>query len=159
MMKKIFVIVLFISAFFVRPLHSQEYFNAIGLRVGLSQGISYKRFLSRTNAFEGLMTLRWGGVNLTGLYEWYMPALNVKQLYFYYGAGAHVGFWESGSANPWFSGSTSYTVIGIDAIAGLEYVLKEMPFNVSLDWKPAFNLVGHTGFWGDELGLSFRYIF
>jgi hypothetical protein len=50
-------------------------------------------------------------------------------------------------------------VVGIDGIIGMEYNIEEIPFNISLDWKPGFNILGHTGFWGDELALSVRYIF
>jgi hypothetical protein len=41
----------------------------------------------------------------------------------------------------------------------LEYNFKEIPFNLSLDWKPALNLVGSSGFWGDGGAISIRYIF
>ena len=54
---------------------------------------------------------------------------------------------------------THLSVIGIDGILGMEYNIQEIPFNISLDWKPAFNLIGYTGFWGDEIALSIRFIF
>ena len=49
--------------------------------------------------------------------------------------------------------------IGIDGIIGIEYNIEPIPFNISLDWKPGLNLIGYTGFWGDELAFSIRYIF
>lgn len=137
---------------------SQDYLNSVGVRGGLSSGLTFKRFLSTTDAAEGILTMRWGGFNVTGLYERHTDPFDVDRLYFVYGAGAHIGFWD-GDYNPWFDDNNSYTVLGIDGIVGLEYVLREIPFNVSLDWKPGFNLIGSTNFWGDELALSFRYIF
>jgi len=139
-------------------LKAQDYVNSIGVRAGLSQGITFKHFMSTTDALEGILAVRWGGFNVTGLYERHTNAFDVNSLYFYYGAGAHVGFWD-GSSSPWFNDNNSYTVIGIDGIIGLEYVFSDIPFNIGLDWKPGFNLVGYTGFWGDELALSFRYMF
>lgn len=153
---------LVIAALFILMINSnlkaQDYVDAVGVRAGLSQGISYKHFISTTDALEGILALRWGGFNITGLFERHMDAFDVDGLYFYYGAGAHIGFWD-GNTSPWFDDNSSYTVIGIDGVVGLEYVFTEIPFNVGLDWKPGFNLIGYTGFWGDELALSFRYIF
>jgi hypothetical protein len=40
----------------------------------------------------------------------------------------------------------------------LEYTFDEVPINLGLDVRPAFNLVGHTGFWAD-VALSVRYVF
>jgi hypothetical protein len=137
---------------------AQDYNRSVGLRAGLSQGITYKQFLNRQDAAEGILSIRWGGFNITGLYERHTGAFDVDGLYFYYGAGGHIGFWD-GYNHPWFNDNDSHTVIGIDGIIGLEFVFNEIPFNVSLDWKPGINLIGSTKFWGDELALSFRFMF
>jgi len=49
--------------------------------------------------------------------------------------------------------------VGIDFILGLENNFKEIPFNISIDWKPAYNLTGYSGFWADGGAISIRYIF
>ena len=157
-MKTKILVLAVLTSLFSLNLRAQDYVNAIGLRGGLSQGITFKHFISTTDAVEGILATRWGGFNITGLYERHMGAFDVERLYFYYGAGAHLGFWN-GDANPWFDDNNSYTVLGIDGILGLEYVFTEIPFNIGLDWKPGFNLIGYTGFWGDELALSFRFMF
>jgi hypothetical protein len=73
------------------------------------------------------------------------------------GAGAHIGFWN-GRYNPWWDEKVeSHAVFGIDGQIGLEYTFNEIPLNLSVDWKPAINLVGSSNFWGDEFGLSIRY--
>lgn len=137
--------------------YSQDYINSIGLRGGLSNGITGKHFISTTDAVEGILASRWNGFHITGLYERHTNAFDVDRLYFFYGGGAHIGFFDSTS--PWFDNSSSTAVIGIDGIVGLEYVFTEIPFNIALDYKPGFNLIGYTGFWGDEMALSFRFIF
>ena len=59
----------------------------------------------------------------------------------------------------WGEPGTKYTIIGIDGILGIEYNFEEVPINIGLDWKPAFNLTSYSGFWGDGGALSIRYIF
>jgi hypothetical protein len=157
MKTKIFIVAAFFL-FLSANLRAQDYSNAVGVRIGLGQGITFKHFVTTTDALEGLLDFRWGGFNITGLYERHMTAFDVRELYFYYGAGAHIGFWD-GYSNPWFDDRDNYTVIGIDGIVGLEYVFTEIPFNVSLDWKPALNVIGNAGFWGDNIALSFRFVF
>ncbi len=137
---------------------SQEYINSVGIRAGLTQGITFKHFVTTTDAVDAILATGWGGFYITGLYERHTGAFDVDHLYFYYGAGAHVGFWE-GTGNPWLDKNRGYTVFGIDGVIGLEYIFQEIPFNIALDWKPAFNLLGATGFRGEELALSFRFMF
>lgn len=137
---------------------SQDYSTGIGLRGGYYNGLTIKHFISEKAAIEGLFQSRWRGFDITGLYEIHTPAFNQEQLKFYYGGGAHIGFWN-GSNVKWANDDKDYMVIGIDGIIGLEYSFTEIPFNLSLDWKPAFNLIGYTGAWGDGGALSVRYIF
>jgi len=137
-------------------INAQDYENSLGLRAGLSTGISFKHFFSSTDAAEGILSMRYGGFCITGLYERHQSAFKTDGLYFYYGGGAHLGFYDS---HPWKDPDDSVTLIGIDGIIGLEYIFEEIPFNISLDWKPAINLGGYTNFLADELALSFRYIF
>jgi hypothetical protein len=80
-------------------------------------------------------------------------------LRWYFGFGGHVGFWNGDYTRGWGDPGVGYTVIGIDGILGLEYSFSEVPINIGIDWKPAYNLSGYTGFWGDGGALSVRYIF
>ncbi len=153
-MKKLFLtLILFFSISSI--LNAQDYENAIGFRFGLSNGVTFKHFISTNDAVEGILTTRWGGFNLTGLFERHTTAFDTDGLYFFYGGGAHIGSFN----NLWFTDNNSHIVIGIDGIIGLEYVFTEVPLNISIDWKPGINLIGYTGFWGDELALSLRYMF
>lgn len=138
--------------------YGQDYKTGIGVRGGLSNGLTIKHFTQQDVALEGIVAFRWNGFHLTGLYEKHQPAFDTERLKWFYGGGAHIGIWDSDN-NPWFNEGSDHTVIGIDGIIGLEYSFEEIPFNISADWKPGFNLIGDTGFWGDEAALSLRYIF
>lgn len=137
---------------------AQDYNTGIGLRGGFSSGITVKHFLSNNSALEGILSTRWQGFNLTGLYEVHNHPFAVGGLSWYYGFGGHLGFWD-GDHVDWGHHDKTYTVIGIDGILGLEYSFAEVPFALSLDWKPAWNVFGHSGFWGDGGAFSIRYAF
>jgi hypothetical protein len=156
-MKKIILtltLVIFISVY----VSAQDYNTGVGLRLGFSNGLTVKHFLSQRSAVEGLLATRWRGFDITGLYEVHNQAFDVERLNWYFGGGGHVGFWNGDNTN-WGDRGTNYTIVGIDGILGIEYNFREVPINLSLDWKPAFNLTGYTGFWGDGGALSIRYIF
>lgn len=141
-------------------LFSQNYNTAIGLRGGLFNGITAKHFIGKETAIEGLVTGRWGGFNITGLYQMYEPAFNAKGLYWYYGGGVHAGFFDENEID--WNGRDDNDggfVFGVDGIVGIEYNFQKIPFNISLDWKPTLNFIGWTGLWLDAGGISVRYKF
>lgn len=156
MKKLIFALTLFLSA--AVAANAQDYNTGIGVRGGFSNGLTVKHFIGSNSAIEGILSSRWRGFNVTGLYEIHAPAFNTPRLNWYYGFGGHIGFWDGYRNHPWFDDG-HYTVIGIDGILGIEYNIDAIPFNISLDYKPALNLIGYTGFWGDEVALSIRFIF
>ncbi len=153
MRKTILTLVLAISI--VSLASAQDYKTGVGLRGGFSQGLTIKHFLGEKAAVEGIIATRWSGFEITGLYEIHNNAFDVEHLNWYYGFGAHIGSYTADKV-PW---GTSGAVIGIDGILGIEYSFSEAPINIGLDWKPAFNLVGNSDFWGDGGALSIRYIF
>ena len=138
-----------------------QYDQAIGFRGGFFSGITYKKFVSQDFAFEGILHTRYAGWQLTGLGEFHAQAFDVTGLNWYYGAGAHVGMFRYHQNSPYFTEESGSTVIGlgIDGILGIEYNIGSIPINVSLDWKPAFNLLGYAGFAADGGAFSVRYIF
>jgi len=153
------IILTFILAISIVTLaNAQEYKTGVGLRAGFSNGLTIKHFVSENAAFEGLLSTRWQGFDITGLYEIHHQAFEVEHLNWYYGVGAHIGFWD-GSNTSWGTRGIQYTVIGIDGILGIEYSFNEAPINIGVDWKPAINLTGYTGFWPDGGAISIRYIF
>jgi len=139
---------------------AQDYNTGVGLRLGFSNGLTVKHFISQRSALEGLLSTRWRGFEITGLYEVHNQAFDVERLNWFFGGGGHIGFWNGDNTHGyWGDAGVNYTVIGIDGILGIEYNFAEVPINVSLDWKPAFNLTGYSGFWGDGGALSIRYTF
>jgi len=143
---------------------SQEYTTSLGLRLGgWENGVTIKHFLGEGAAVEGILSSRWRGYNITGLYEIQSAIDDVDGLFWYVGGGGHIGFFDDRYHNSWATSSgKTYTVIGIDGIIGLEYVFADYPINISLDFKPTFNLIGYDGInplWLDNGALSVRYIF
>jgi hypothetical protein len=157
-MKKIIITCLFLF-FLVSMSNAQDYKTGIGARLGFDQGLTVKHFIGEKPALEFLLATRWRGFELTGLYEVHNTAFNTDGLKWYYGAGAHIGFWNGNYTRGWGDPGTDYIVIGIDGILGLEYSFADAPINIGLDWKPAFNFTGYTGFWADQGALSIRFIF
>ncbi|HKL38551.1 MAG TPA: hypothetical protein VJ876_06600 [Bacteroidales bacterium] len=157
-MKRLLFLTSLMALLFSFHANGQDYKTGIGFRGGLSNGLTIKHFTGQDVALEGILAFRWGGYHITGLYEKHQPAFDTEQLKFYYGAGGHIGMWDS-DGNPWFNEGTNHTIVGLDGIIGLEYTFREIPFNISADWKPAFNIIGDTGFWGDEAAISIRFTF
>jgi len=156
-MKKYLIALLFgLSAL---TLQAQNYTSSIGVRLGFYRGITYKHFLSEKVAFEGIAMSRYRGINLTALLEFHNPISEVEGLNWYYGFGGHVGYYNSYYYS-YYSGLDHYhLIIGVDGILGAEYTFSELPFTISLDWKPTFNLFGGYYFNGDSGALSLRYNF
>ena len=149
-MKKASLILFLLAAVLVT--NAQNYNQAIGLRFANGGGFTYKKTLNASAAFEGIAGFRYNHnehynntLVVTGLYEWQNEIREIPNLSWFIGLGAHVGVGDG----VWLGG---------DGIIGLEYKIKPAPFAVSLDWKPAFNIVG-GGFYGDEVALSIRYTF
>lgn len=156
-MKKILIILLF-AVFTAVSLKAQDYKTSLGLRAGVPYGLTIKHFISKSDALEGILASRWQGFVVTGLYErerWtgHYPGFN-----WFWGLGAHVGFWDAGN-NPNLNNTYNGAVLGADGILGLEYTFDEIPLNLSLDLLPTVNIFGSTGWGGINGALSIRYVF
>jgi len=127
------------------------------LRGGLYNGITYKNFITNSTAIEGILHTRWHGWELVGLMEHHNDIQDVDGLYWFYGYGAHIGFYDAKYTH-WDTEGTS-TVIGIDGIIGVEYKIPRVPIAIGLDWKPYVNLIGYSHFFGDGGALFLRYTF
>jgi hypothetical protein len=155
-MKKAILIFILISSF-TGLADAQEYKTGLGLRLGAGVGVSVKHFINRRDAIEGLLVTRWSGFDMTGLYEVHGEAFQTEHLNWYYGGGAHLGFYD-GDHTYWGAPGYAYNIFGIDGILGLEYTFEEVPINLGLDFKPALNLIGYQGLWA-EFAFSVRYTF
>jgi len=127
---------------------SQPYKNAIGIRFGSEYiALTGKHYLHKTDAIEVMVNGSHDGIGFCGLYERYIDLKDVKNLYFYYGGGGHAAF------------SNKEYWIGCDGVVGFDYTFEAAPINLSIDWKPAVNIVKHLGRSLFDIGLSARFSF
>lgn len=177
-MRKIYL-ALVIGLFMITASASAQnsgYTTGIGLRGGWESGITIKHFISDGRAIEGILSRGWGwgGFRITGLYEIQKGITGVEGLNWFYGAGAHVGFYSGkyygykcynggywDNKGNWHHGDCRdrYMAIGIDGILGLEYQIKEIPFTLGLDIKPSIDLIGWGGSHFGDGAFSVRYVF
>lgn len=169
-MKKYFLLVLAALFFFSSKLDAQNYKTSLGLRIGPYYGVTLKHFTRNVRALEFILVTRRGGVGLTGLYEIHTRAFGLDRLQAYGGIGGHVNVFDRFDSNFWDwdndrdrdgidLGNDQLLNIGLDMVLGLEYTIKELPFNVGIDWKPAINLIGDYGLSSDQFAISFRFVF
>lgn len=156
-MKKLLVLALFIFGFTINSQAQQIAENALGLRLGGSDGvgteITYQRALSENNRLE--LDLGWSNrddldaFRLTGLYQW---VWNIEGGFNWYaGAGAGLGSIDNPDDDDIF--------LSVAGNVGIEYNF-DFPLLLSLDFRPE---IGVINYYGDDLGfdlaLGIRYQF
>jgi len=181
-MKKVFLIVSLIIATATISF-SQHYRTGLGVRAafedgGSGAGFTFKTFNSASAAFEGIIRTDFDSwVAFTGLFELHKPFPDVDKLSWYYGfgGGLSVNTWDErvDVNNDGVADDDDYVIkngrryyeyetksglgIGVDGIIGIEYAITEIPFALSLDWKPYLSIIRNTGLHLDTFGLSVRY--
>lgn len=152
-------------------LNAQEVRSSLGLRGGGTSGISFKYIDTDDTGFELIAGWRDGGFRLTGLLQKYKPIATKKapNLYLVTGIGGHAGYVRYdvydtyyGDYNYYYSYYTqTKPVIGVDAMAAVEYHFDSVPIQLSIDYKPYMEFFGQKGFRLDlwDLGFSIRYMF
>ncbi len=136
-----------------RTANSASYETALGVKVWDGAGITLKHFGASGNAVEAIGYFYKRGFRLTGLYEIHKDISGAPGLKWYFGPGAHVGFYNDKYND------NGHAVIGIDGVLGLDYKIASAPINLSLDWQPAFEFGSGFGFTGNWGGLGIRYTF
>lgn len=146
-MKKL-ILTLLIATASVGAAQAQDYNWAVGLRMGGDTGgLSVKHRFNHAAALEGIASAFWdNGLMVTLLYERYIPVIG-QGWNIYYGGGAHVG------------GIKKYTIAGVDGIAGVEYMFQRAPVALSLDWKPALDIIEDTDLRLGDFALGVRVTF
>ncbi len=152
-MKSLLII---LSIVFSMSVSAQDYNSAIGLRGGLVNAVTYKFRINDFSAGEGIASFRYRGLNLIGLYtiqnDWEIEGVPLQ---WYYGGGGHVGF-SGNNLNQ--EGFETGVFIGVDGVIGIEHTLADFPMNISLDYKPAINLIGNSRTTFDSFSLGIRYV-
>ena len=122
----------------------------LGLRLSVSPGITGVYKLGGPQSIEGILHFNNNAAIITGLYRYNFGLISpdVPGLSWYAGAGAHTKI---------HSGVT----VGVDGLIGLQYDFDEVPLNISLDWKPAFDFLGPGAgdFHATDVGISVRFKF
>jgi len=142
-MKKIFAVVVAVFAF-VALASAQP--RALGVRVGWGGEISYQHTLGAENFLE--VDAGWGAnsVSIGAAYDFQIAPVGP------------FGFYAGPSAQVWMGGDDDF-VLGVGAQVGLEYIFPSFPLQISLDWRPVFDLIPSTGFGWQSVGLGIRYAF
>lgn len=132
--------------------------NAIGVRGAFGNSsaaeLSFQHGLGSANRLEldlGWHNYKdWGSyINLTGIYQWNW---NISGgLGWYAGIGANAGLYTGKYESDNFG-------IGLDAQIGLEYKFS-IPLQVSIDFRPQWDLLGHASGFGYGVALGLRFCF
>jgi len=155
--------------------NGQYYVSSAGLRMGGTSGFTYKKFFNETEAMEILLSGRNKGVQICLLFleNREMDISFSEHLFFYFGAGVHIGLEKKDRFIRIYQPppiadqfdiihrENTFFAMGIDGIAGVEYRLLGFPLTIGLDVKPYFNFVGMRTldfkFW--DTALSVKYTF
>lgn len=147
-MKPLHIVLILLMVTLPMGLSAQPYEHAGGVRAGYSSGITYKGFFRyQMSAIEADILYNQHGFNLTGMYLYHTEPFRNERWLLYVGGGAFGGDWDEA-----FS-------IGLTAAIGMEYVVRDLPLNFSLDWKPMANLYREMEADFLDFGFSIRYRF
>ena len=146
MKKMIFTLALVVCM--VSAMNAQNSKQAIGIRFGYGAELSYQNSLSKANRIELDLGLNYGGVGLSGIYQWVwnLPSIS-NNLNWYAGAGANLGLYSSSVG------------IGILGQIGAEYHFDKVPIMLSLDYRPGIYVLPSVGGSYDGICLAVRYKF
>lgn len=164
-------IILIISFLFITLIScSQVEHMTVGMRLGGSTGVSFNYF-EGYRGFEGLLTNRNKGIQVTGIYKVQKFLDNRYRLNFwiYYGGGLHVGYvkWKkrygyvSNTFHHGYDWEWKYNpVVGADGSFGVEYRFLTVPLCIGLDYKPYFELFGKQIFRINlfDFGFTVKYL-
>ncbi|CAM1368821.1 conserved exported hypothetical protein [Tenacibaculum sediminilitoris] len=161
-MKKLFLFIGFLTLSFFTANAQEIADNAIGLRLGDSDGfgaeISYQRKLSDNNRLELDLGLRSGngydGFKLAGLYQWVWQLDG--RFNWYAGVGGGLGAYSFDNKLP--DGSDSETFIFAAGDVGIEYNF-DIPLMLSLDVRPEFGFGDFRDDLDFDIALGIRYQF
>ncbi len=149
---------------------SQSPQKAFGIRGGLSSGFEYRVFSGELSSYKVLLSTRKRGLQLTGLKEFHIPdVFDIGEpVSFVYGIGAHAGF-ETWNVDYYdivypyglYLERKTGVIAGLDALAGLEYTIPQIPLVVGVEVKPYFNLFGRDFFQLQPFDFAFtvKYTF
>lgn len=147
-----------ITIFIAISLSGMAQEKALGLRLGWGGGLSYVQSITDDQDLELILSPRWGGIILTGLYERKVP-LSSESWNWFYGGGLHGGYHHRNNfVDEGFNGDPLYINLGFDLIAGVKYRFSSFPLEFSADYKPSVELLAKRNLLLEEFGISCRYL-
>ena len=159
-MKKLFLLSIALIGFAFSGSAQNIADNAIGLRMGDSDGlgaeISYQRALSESNRLE--LDLGWrdgtnySALKLTGLYQWVMHLDG--SFNWYTGVGGGIASFDGKK----ILDGESETALFVAGNIGIEYAF-EIPLLLSLDFRPELGFGDFTDDLDFDIALGIRYLF
>lgn len=136
---------------------AQSYKNAIGIRVGNFNGLSFKTMTRENRSVDLNLAFNsssdYSYVRFTGLYEFYSPTELTPGLFWYAGPGASIGSKRNKRLD------SSNLLLSVNGVLGLDYKFASDPINLSLDWVPFLEVTPDAALDMGSLGLSIRYTF
>jgi len=159
-MKKLFLLGIVLLGFTFSSSAQDISENAIGLRLGDSDGfgaeISYQRALGENNRLEADLGWRsssaFSAFRLTGLYQWVFPLDG--NFNWYVGAGGGLASFDGKN----FLRNENETAIFVAGDIGIEYNF-DIPLLLSLDFRPELGFGNFTNGLDFDIALGIRYQF
>jgi hypothetical protein len=135
---------------------ANTYSKAIGVKM-YPGAITFKKFNNQNTAIEAIGYFNLDGFSLTMLKEFHTPIIDVENLSWYYGYGAHLGIWSDEWKKNNVKTNNSNIAVGLDGIIGLDYKFINAPFNFTIDWQPSFSII--QSYFNNQGGIGIRYTF
>ena len=161
-MKKCLITAVFAIGFLFVSQAQEISKNAIGIRVGDSDGfgteLNYQRYIGENNRLE--FGLGWRSSNhvdafkLTGLHQW---VWNIDGGFNWY-AGVGGGVGSIGFDNDRYPGVDTEVFVFVAGDVGIEYNF-DIPLMLSLDFRPEFGFGDYRDDLDLDIGLGIRYQF
>ncbi|MBO7586601.1 MAG: hypothetical protein J6T13_05415 [Bacteroidales bacterium] len=163
-MKKVFFSLMIVFAMATAAVAQPR---AIGARLGGNLEFSYQHSLAQGNMMVDLTAgvtnvwNNWAHAGVTAMFDW-VWAIGASNWNWYVGPGVGVGF---NYGRYWKDYDYLPVTVAVGAQIGVEYQFG-IPLNISLDWRPMFNVLGffrgheypfYNNFYSVALGLRYRF--
>lgn len=172
-MKKVLLSLLLVAGL-ATTASAQNIQKAFGVRLGWGAELSYQHPFSSNNRLEidgglyGFGDKYSNRAFVSGIYQWVNPIQDGFN--WYVGFGPQLGiisykdnYYYDTNKKEYVVGTSSKTdfALAIAGQLGVEYNFPSVPFQISLDWRPSYQIMPNlgNGFMYEGIGLGLRYRF
>jgi hypothetical protein len=127
--------------------------RALGLRAGWGGELSYQHSLGGENFLEADLGWWANGISVAAAYDISIAPLGPFN--FYAGPAAQVFTYTYNDVDRDYMRMN----LGVGAQIGIEYIFDQIPFQISVDWRPMVTLLNGVGFGWNSAALGLRYAF